>query len=154
MRKQDPNVVYNFPKFNSAPMTTSKGLTSQLRDWNRQYQEISNPAFVTTSHFNRLIILLLDTMPEQSPILEEQELGLRHEITFNSDIGLDKQICQLYIRVHNLHACHICKFEDMVDTHFWPPHPYFTGLSKKLFARHALIKACLTTNILKPKPMY
>ena len=79
----------------------------------------------------------------------EREL---HEITFNSDIGPDlKQICHLYICVYNLHACHICTFEDMVDTHFWPPHPHFIGLSKKLFARHALIKACLTTNILKPK---
>ena len=62
-----------------------------------------------------------------------------------------KQIYRLYIRVRKLHACHICTFEDMVDTHFLLPHPYFTGLSKKLFARHALIKACLTTNILKPK---
>ena len=93
-------------------------------------------------------------MSEQSPILEEQELGLRHEITFNPDINLDlKQIYRLYIRVRNLHVCHIRTFEDMVDTHFWPPHPYFTGLSKKLFARHAFIKACMTTNILKPKPL-
>ena len=52
----------------------------------QKYQEVTDLAFVAASHFNRLIILLLDTMPEQSPILEEQELGLRHEITFNPDI--------------------------------------------------------------------
>ena len=107
---------------------------------------------MVVSHFNRLIILLLDTMPRQLPILKEQDMALQHEIIFNPDIGPNlKQICRLYIRVRNLHACHIRTFEDMVDTHFWPPHLYFTGLSKKLFARHALIKACLTTNILKPK---
>ena len=147
MHKQNPDIVYNFPKFNFAPTATSLGLASQLREWNRQYQDVPDPAFVAASHFNRLLILLLDTMPTQSPILEDQELGLRHEITFNPDIGPDlKQICRLYIRVRNLAACHIRTFEDMVDTHFWPPHPYFTGLSKKLFARHALIKTCLTTN--------
>ena len=155
LHKQNPNVVYNFPKFNFAPTATSLGLATQLREWNRQYQDVPDPAFVAASHFNRLVILLLDTMPRESPILEEQEMGLRHEITFNADIGPDlKQICRLYIRVRNLQACHLRTFEDMVDTHFWPPHPYFTGLSKKLFARHALIKTCLTTNILKPKPMY
>ena len=79
-------------------------------------------------------------------------MGLRHEITFNLVIGIDlKQICQLYIRVRNLHACHIQTFEDMVETHFWLSHPYFISLSKKLFAKNALIKACLTTNILKAK---
>ena len=62
-------------------MATSLGLASQLREWNRQYQDVPDPAFVAASHFNRLIILLLDTMPRESPILEEQELGLRHEIT-------------------------------------------------------------------------
>ena len=122
-------------------------MAQQLWEWNQQYHDVPDPAFVVASHFNRLTILLLDIMPQQSPTLEEQEIGLRHEINFKPDIGWDlKQICQLYIRVRNLHACHIRTFEDMVDT----PHPYFTGLSKKLFARHALIKACMTTNILNP----
>ena len=77
-------------------------------------------------------------------------MGIRHEINFNPDIGSDlKQIYLLYIRVRNLHACHIYTFEDMVDTHFWPSHLYVKGL-KKLFDRHALIKSCMTTNILKP----
>ena len=85
-----------------------------------------------------LTILLLDTMPKQLPILEEQEMGLHHKINFNPDVGPDlKQVCRLYIRVKNLHACHIRIFDNMVDTHFWSPHPYFMGLSKKLFARHA-----------------
>ena len=98
LRKQDPNIVYNFPKFSFALMATSKGLASQLREWNRQYQEVPDPAFVAASHFYRLIILLLDTMSREFPILEEHELGLRHELTFNPDIGRDlKQICWLYI---------------------------------------------------------
>ena len=75
LRKQDPNVVYNFPKFSFAPTATSTGLVQQLRDWNQTHQAVLDLAFVTTSHFNRLIILLLDTMPRQSTILEEQELG-------------------------------------------------------------------------------
>ena len=104
--KQDPNVVFNFPKFSFALTATSKGLASQLRKWNQQYQEVSDPAFVAASHFNKLIILLLNTMPDQSLILEEQKLELRHEITVNPDIDPDlKQICRLYIRIRNLHAC-------------------------------------------------
>ena len=94
LRKQNPNIVYNFPKLNFAPTATSTGLAQQLRDWNQIHQSVPDLAFVTASHFNRLIILLLDTMPEQSPILEEQELGLQHEITFNPNIAPDlKQIC-------------------------------------------------------------
>ena len=151
LRKKDPNDVYNFPKFNLTPTVTPVGLAQQLWDWNQKYQNVMDPTFVMASHINCLIILLLDTMPHQSPIYKELELNMRHEINFNLDISpYLKQICRLYIRVRNLHACHICTFEDMVDTYFWLPHPYFTGLSKKLFARHALIKACLTTNILKP----
>ena len=103
LHKQNPNIVYNFPKFNFAPTATSLGLASQLREWNRQYQDVPDPTFVAASHFNRPVILLLDTMPQHSPILEEQELGLRHEITFNPNIGPDlKQICRLYIHVRNL----------------------------------------------------
>ena len=133
LRKQNPNIVYNFSKFNFAPMATSLGLASQLREWNRQYQDVPDPAFVVASHFNRLVSLLLDTMPQHSPILEEQELGLTHEITFNPDIGPDlKEICRLYIRVRNLQACHIRTFEDMVDTHFWPPQGLFYRLIQKV----------------------
>ena len=69
---------------------------------------MSDPTFVMVSHFNMLIILLLDMISQQSLVLEEQEMGLRHEISFNPDIGPDlNQICWLYIRVRNLHACHI-----------------------------------------------
>ena len=35
LHKQDPNVIYNFPKFNLALMATSKGLAQQLREWNQ-----------------------------------------------------------------------------------------------------------------------
>ena len=62
LRKQNTNIVYNFPKFNFALTATSLGLASQLHEWNRQYQDVPDPAFVAVSHFNRLVILLLDTM--------------------------------------------------------------------------------------------
>ena len=84
----------NFLKFNFAPMATSKGLAQQMREWNQEYHDVPNHVFVAASHFNRLIILLLDIMPQHSPTLEEQEMGLRHEINFNQNIGSDlKQIC-------------------------------------------------------------
>ena len=35
LRKQNPNIVFNFPKFNFAPTATSLGLASQLHEWNR-----------------------------------------------------------------------------------------------------------------------
>ena len=58
LQKQNPNIVYNFPKFNFAPIATSTGLAQQLRDWNQVHQEVPDLAFVAASHFNRLIILL------------------------------------------------------------------------------------------------
>ena len=62
--------------------------------------QFSQNQFCTNSNFERLnpatvgVEPIVHIMPQHSPTLEEQEMGLRHEINFNPDIGPNlKQIC-------------------------------------------------------------
>ena len=77
LQKTIINVRYNL-KFDFPPILTMEGPVSQLKAWNEKYKQMIDTMEVAACHFNRLIILLLDDMPQLSPTAKEQELGIKN----------------------------------------------------------------------------
>ena len=71
LRNTDSNVKYNFPKFKFLIALTTTWLVYQLMGWNDKYKKVLDLVVLAACHFNKLIILLLDDMPQLSPTTEE-----------------------------------------------------------------------------------